>query len=798
MLRLVHVLRFFRAAALLLAASVCSRGADSPVTSVLDTLILGDPTSERAHGFSQIGSEVLAGGLGEPARRLLPLAPISHNGGSIRFTLKVDPAQTIYLTVKLWGSDRGAAAGRLLLFLDGQQVGYRHEGDHDVLNQSDDEPAYLGRFLYQTVTLPPMLTRGRTTVELTIAGLGPMWPYGSTFAQKQRAFSQPSRGIYRVVTHTAACFTPDPSEKQGPAGGATPRPGGPGEELIATTRATVNARLTRLLEEPVGGGGTGPADGRILLLAEAYLTPWTTAYHDPRAIAGLVRAGDRFLRPGVIGQPWVGAGPLGEAIARVGPDPALLKALDEAIEVPSGFPFLPEQRGLEPGEELAAKPAAPSGSTVRLSRREAWSQVLRASVDWNRLSGRRFYTNQSMIVDHNIYTANRGLQVIAPSLALPEEQARRYLYEAIGVRPWLGNDRPEGGSAKPYGDGYYQVTRKGLSRELGYVGTYGETILTFTRDMAELTGDEKIRAQLLRLQAARLVFRYPSLDGDGYRVMKLASEIDSRTAHFPLSQGAYGIAHVREAWWMELPAFLQDPMSVGAVQQCLEDNQYFQRLDQRAKDNDTRGMMRNATDYAVVKALPKSAYRLPMTEGQPDFVFSDEENAVLAIKHGEQRLFFNFYFRQEFGVSGVVRILDVAPTVMRIATVKSQFQVVSSGREWTRPDVIDFQRSGGMPPPGESLHQAWRGETLPIAERPAGASRPEYGKWGPFVGKAAFYWLRYGDYLVAINTTETTTHSLPLPAGQARALDLVSGKTVPLGSDLPVGPLTSVVLYLGK
>ncbi|MBL9207568.1 MAG: hypothetical protein JNN01_20975, partial [Opitutaceae bacterium] len=280
---LAHVLSISRFAALLLAVSACCRGAEAPMSSTLDTLILGDPASERAHALSQAGSDVIAGGLGEPARRLLPLDPVSHNGGSVRFTLKVDPAQTTYLTVKLWGSDRGAAAGRMLLFLDGQQVGYRHEGDHDVLNQSDDEPIYLGRFLYQTVTLPPMLTRGRTTVELTIAGLGPMWPYGSTFAQKQRAFGQPSRGIYRAVTHTAARFTPDSSEKQGLAGVSTPRPGGPGEELIATTRATVNARLTRLLEEPSGGSGTGPADGRILLLAEAYVTPWTTAYRDPRA-----------------------------------------------------------------------------------------------------------------------------------------------------------------------------------------------------------------------------------------------------------------------------------------------------------------------------------------------------------------------------------------------------------------------------------------------------------------------------------------------------------------------------------
>ncbi|PPS68733.1 MULTISPECIES: hypothetical protein [Streptomyces] len=35
---------------------------------------------------------------------------------------------------------------------------------------------------------------------------------------------------------------------------------------------------------------------------------------------------------------------------------------------------------------------------------------------------------------------------------------------------------PCGKPTKPLGDGYFQVTKAGLTRELGYVGSYGEVI----------------------------------------------------------------------------------------------------------------------------------------------------------------------------------------------------------------------------------------------------------------------------------------------------------------------------------
>src|SRR5207245_7551727 len=106
----------------------------------------------------------------------------------------------------------------------------------------------------------------------------------------------------------------------------------------------------------------------------------------------------------------------------------------------------------------------------------------------------------------------------------------------------------------------------------------------------------------------------------------------------------------REEWWMDVPALLSDdPVSVGAARQCLADNQYFAYIEGRLEYPDTLGMMRNVDEYEKVKSLPASSFRLPMTDGQPDFAFADEEDAVLALKHGQTRLLVNLYYRSERG-----------------------------------------------------------------------------------------------------------------------------------------------------
>src|SRR5581483_10750855 len=216
----------------------------------IDQIVLGDPASEQAHSLTAHHSETLKGAFEEPARRLLPLAPANFDGGSIAFTMKVDPQRQNYVTAKLWGSDKGQAAGRLILYANGLQVGYRHEGDYDVLNQCDDEGEAPGRFVYETLPLPPSLTRGKTSVTLKIAALGPMWAYGANFAQYQKNLTEPSRGIYRVYTHVEGRFVPEPSEKQGQMPEALAR-SKPGEEVIAESKQIVIDRLNRLLQRTI-------------------------------------------------------------------------------------------------------------------------------------------------------------------------------------------------------------------------------------------------------------------------------------------------------------------------------------------------------------------------------------------------------------------------------------------------------------------------------------------------------------------------------------------------------------------
>src|SRR5687768_5994647 len=99
----------------------------------LDVVVFGDPASEAAHALQAAHSETMAGGLGEPARRLEPTGEASWIGGQLTFEVKVDPDEPTYVTTKFWGRDADEAGSRLVLYIDGKQVGQRHLGDVDIL-----------------------------------------------------------------------------------------------------------------------------------------------------------------------------------------------------------------------------------------------------------------------------------------------------------------------------------------------------------------------------------------------------------------------------------------------------------------------------------------------------------------------------------------------------------------------------------------------------------------------------------------------------------------------------------------
>jgi hypothetical protein len=191
------------------------------------------------------------------------------------------------------------------------------------------------------------------------------------------------------------------------------------------------------------------------------------------------------------------------------------------------------------------------------------------------------------------------------------------------------------------------------------------------------------------------------------------------------------------------------------------------------------------------------AKRLPMTPGQPDFVFSDEEDGVVAIKNGDEIFYASLYWRARNAVNFLARVHFTTPAVDRIAVVHEDALFTPGGQFYTRPDYINFGFANGGPKYPVEIHSAHAGEKLPIVKIPDGVKfKP--GDESIYAGKGDFYTLRYGNYLVAMNLTTDKTFELQPPAGVSEAKELVSGRTVKLAAPIQVTPRSTVVLYFGK
>ncbi|HBF35136.1 TPA: hypothetical protein DDW35_11305, partial [Candidatus Sumerlaeota bacterium] len=712
----------------------------------------GDSKSETEHFVKTQSSDTIKGGLDESARRLLPLSPNSWEGGRLAFALKVDPEKQNYATARFWGSD--LTTNSLLLFCEGKQVGYRHLGDIDRLDFGGDEPAYNGRFYYNTIPLPLTLTRGKTSVQCEIRCMGPTWAYAKDkdkdkeFAQYQKKLTSPTRGIYRIYAHTEGCFVPPVTDKQGPAFTNAPVRPAPGPEVLDQVKARVNKELDACLNSPK------PLNQmQAVFLANAWHVKWSKAYHNPKVLDQVVRCTDKIywdyhttntvvqVGPATYNPDWVGIGPVGQACSLLGGE--LQPLLDQKI----------------------------TSASFSMTRRDAWSEMLQYSRDFH-LRHRRLYTNQSMIVDLYAYLANRGVAAIDPSKAIPEEQIKTYLYESVGLQPWLGSETDKG-REKPEGDNYYQLTAKGLTREFGYVGYYGEVldwvtaIYDATRPNPGEAGDPKIKAQLEKCIHARGVFRHPMLDENGYRAMRIEANVGWRDAHYP-GNVCYAERFSWDGSALFAPAATLDPQSIGYVQQMLEDNQFFVGLLECLQGDSNKfrvisGLLPIPDQYETIKAQPASNYRLPMAPGQPDFVFSDEEDGVVAIKNGDEILYASLYWRARTAVNFLARTHYMTPRFDRIAVVAEEVEFEPSGLTYERKDWVDFGfANGGHQYPDKTLHSAHAGEKLPIAKVPADV-KYKPGDENVYAGKGSFYTLRYGNYLICMNMTEAKNFELKVP-----------------------------------
>jgi hypothetical protein len=744
---------------------------------IVDTLTLGNAASEQAHALQADHSEIVAhAALGNSARRLLPLSDGNWEGGTIDFMMKVDSEKQNYFTAKFWGSEPNP--NRLILFIEGRQVGYRHLGDVDILDfgSDSDSGGYNGRFYYNTSPLPLAVTTGKTILHCEIRSTGRVWGYASTFEQYQKPMTGPSREIYALYTHTSGCFVPPASERQGDLPIKAPVRPAPGPEVLDALQERVEREIAGELasKRPLG-------QVQMHFLAEAYFARWSQAHDNPKVVQAIVRGCDAICMayednpklaqadPAVYNGGWFGFGMMGDAVrllARpMGP------MLDEPIE---------------------------RSSTGEI-RRAGWSKMLQASRDWHR-AHRRMYTNQSMITDLNIYRDNRGIEAIDSEHALPEAKVLSYLYQSIGIQPWLGSDA-DNGPEKPMGDHYFELTDKGLSRELGYVGYYGEVvdwvtqIYDATRDPGQ-EGDPKIKAQLVKIANARAYFRYPMLDAQGYRAMRIETIVGWRDMHYP-GDVCYAERPTWDASSIYAPAATLDPQLTGDAQEMFADNQFFASVQGRMEDKGLRvtaGLLAEPEDYQQVKAQPPSQRRLPMSSGQPDFVFADEQDGVLAVKNGDEIFYASLYWRARAAVNFLARVHYITPHYDRIATVAEEASLTPSGKFYTRPDWVNFGFGNGGPKYPGDMHSALAGQKLPIAQLPPDDTNKP-GSEDPNAGKADFYTLAYGPYLIGMNTTQQKTFSITTESTAGATINLSDRKPVAPGQTLRVGPRSTVVLF---
>ncbi|MES5818145.1 Tat pathway signal sequence domain protein [Streptomyces sp. RG80] len=961
------VLKYAGATGVVVAGAGLPLGTAAPATAAvrqapLDVVVFGDADSESAHALTATLSDTVTGGLGQSARVLNPTEPASYWGGTLRFDVAVRPRGTTYVTVRLWGDDHDdtseeAASGtdmwRLQLFCEGKQVGHQDQGAVDPLDILDTAPRTPGRFFFHTLPLPEKMTAGKDRVTLEIRAMGRIWSYGQDASQLYRTMTTPSRGIYRLYTHTDPCFVPPKGEVQGPAPVPKPRTGG--EEVLDAIKARVlkdqNTYLTTANPATMDGWA-------MQSLAEGYLWSGSPAYQNPQAIDRVLQAIDgRYLAWKSDATVMTGSDQQWQGFGRVGLVLALLwESLGDRLDSQvTGSPYAVVNPGFENG---AATPTAwqmpgwatagggtwardttthrngsaslrlqataasgysyvsstarvkvgsgtytygawirtdgatglgahidplfydangklvggdhkkyaskgthdweyvsidletPAGATqmemhLRLSgpgtawfddvtlvppadattpvppvRRDAYTDMLKSSRDYWR---RHFphYSNQSQICAIGLYQTNRGLRLLAPDLALSEDKARDYLYQAIGLRPYLGPEDADGNPTKPLGEGYSQVTRKGLTRELGYVGNYGEVMDWLVMMYESVTrgygGQEapELREQMVEMTKARGRFRVIDVDRDGCRISRIETVIGWRNEVYP-GETAYASRTAWDSNPVMTAAVFKDPDIVGWTQEMVDDGQLYPQLNLQATHTWTRvglnALRFLSRDWPEFQALAARPGRIPTGPGRPDFVFTDEENGCVAVKNGDELLFASLYFRSRQGVNNYARIHHVTATDQRSATIRERSAGLTddtfAARDWILWDYAINDPGaahlppGGFPPPGDTLHQALAGDVYHLAPVPDDVPDPALGVHFDgvetmLVGRAPFYLCEYGDYLIAMNTSTDKTVTLPPRTAFGPARDLATGKTVGAGHRPKVGPLSTLVLYRG-
>lgn len=800
---------------------------------VVDRILLGQAENEKTHGLTVYCPEntkiIPDGLLGETGRSCLRFEenPFSGDyagiyGGEYCFVLRVDGTKQNYLTLRTHGGDGAVNNERYRVQVDNKDL-----MDYSRNAVTFNKQKAVGAFAYNTMIIPRKLTENKNYVVVRVRGVGRYWGYGTpgVFKDYQRAMEGDLPPIYAAYTTTNPVFETMDDEKSGSIQKYEDAQIKPGESLQVLRKKLVDG-LNETIKKEIGGSDFKPAYGNnnfniIEVMGTAYQkgyfagTPKELSKKIKVAIDSLVYI-DNLGKKGMMVKRSVLGNSATEQRASAGWGGLYgeqgfgIYQLWLAGQVSDGF--LDQVVDLGRGKDR--------------TRREQWIEVFKESFDYGcTYNGRRFITNQTMEAAYSVYGASLALYALdkerfhnAPRLGL------RFLRESVGLEYWTGvpEDYSFDGSIKDaenypdyklgdsrsmdsrlnfWGQDFKVMTEKGNGREAGWdctncYGNLGPRVVDlylmtlvdpFIGKSAGGDGDRDILSKAVMNEKTQAYFTYPWVDSDGYKQIVGEGVTCWRNRYDP-----------GEPYYNNLivAAISGDEELMGHVWHSYKEG----RLG-LVEDLKYRLFNYTSKAYWLPECMDKlEAYGanheeylqagMPSVPQAADYVQGDEQVGVVAVKHGSEFLFVNFYSESSLGTCGRVHVVN-SHEVRDINFIPDVMEYVPSGRSET---IADEYWNGN--------HQITYPDRPKMADGGSTYEIPSYtketGYYHHMRTMCRFYQQQLGAYIVAQNTTTDETYALRIDEklNGKKAVNVATGEEVVLSGNMEVAPLTSVAFYL--
>lgn len=174
-----------------------------------------------------------------------------------------------------------------------------------------------------------------------------------------------------------------------------------------------------------------------------------------------------------------------------------------------------------------------------------------------------------------------------------------------------------------------------------------------------------------------------------------------------------------------------------------------------------------------------------------EWIYSDEQHGNVVVKDDDVMLYASLYWQSPYAVNKLAKVCLATPECDYVSIVYEEAKVNFCGLSYRRPGFVGSNDGSKEWYRGVRLANA--GEKMLISKVPRSMQyRP--GMANEYAGKAKYYKLVYGDYLIAMNTTQKETFTLELPADFINSKNLSDKGNTFSAKEIVIAPKTTLVL----